>query len=93
MQMLSYLMAIISGKVKPSIADVVLCQSYFEPLTIARNTILEEQGKVPQYLYFVFGIPFPTRLIHVTQSQINFTQKSPTFGVHTHVGRGTKRGR
>jgi CRP-like cAMP-binding protein len=33
--------------------DIELCKRNFETLFISRNTVLEEQGKVPQYLYFV----------------------------------------
>jgi CRP-like cAMP-binding protein len=51
--MLNNLIDIISRSVKPSIEDIELCKTHFEPLTISRNTVLEEQGKTPQYLYFV----------------------------------------
>jgi CRP-like cAMP-binding protein len=51
--MLDNLIEIISKNVKPSIEDIELCKTHFEPLTILRNSILEEQGKIPQYLYFV----------------------------------------
>lgn len=51
--MLDNLIDIISRTVKPSIEDIELCKTHFEQLTISRNTILEEQGKTPQYLYFV----------------------------------------
>lgn len=51
--MLDNLIDTISRTVKLSIEDIELCKTHFEPLTISRNTVLEEQGKTPQYLYFV----------------------------------------
>jgi CRP/FNR family transcriptional regulator, anaerobic regulatory protein len=36
-------------------ADVHLCNTYFEPVTIAKNSIIEQQDKIPQYLYFIAG--------------------------------------
>jgi CRP/FNR family transcriptional regulator, anaerobic regulatory protein len=30
-----------------------LCYQYFEPVVYAKNTIIEAQGKVPKYLYFI----------------------------------------
>lgn len=51
--MLDNLIEIISKTSKPSIEDIELCKTHFEPLTISRNTIVEEQGMIPQYLYFV----------------------------------------
>lgn len=47
------LISTISNTANLSQDEIELCKSYFEPVTIARNTVLEEQGKVPQYLYFV----------------------------------------
>jgi CRP/FNR family transcriptional regulator, anaerobic regulatory protein len=51
--MLDNLIDLLSKTTKPSAEDIALCRAYFEPMTIARNTVLEEQGKIPQYLYFV----------------------------------------
>lgn len=51
--MIEELINILSSTEKPSIADIKLCKTHFEPLTVSRNTVLEEQGKIPQYLYFV----------------------------------------
>jgi CRP/FNR family transcriptional regulator, anaerobic regulatory protein len=51
--MLDNLIDIISRTSKPSIEDIELCRLHFEPLKISRNTVLEEQGTIPQYLYFV----------------------------------------
>ncbi len=30
-----------------------LCHQYFEPVVFPKNTIIEAQGKVPKYLYFI----------------------------------------
>lgn len=30
-----------------------LCENYFEPIKYARNSILEEENKKPQFLYFI----------------------------------------
>ena len=30
-----------------------MCKTYFEPIAIAKNTVLEEQGKIPRCLYFI----------------------------------------
>ena len=51
--MLENLIETISKTVNPLKEEIELCKLYFEPHTISRNTILEEQGKTPQYLYFV----------------------------------------
>jgi CRP/FNR family transcriptional regulator, anaerobic regulatory protein len=51
--MLNELLKVISNTVMPNAADVALCRKYFERMTVQKNTILEEQNQVPQYLYFV----------------------------------------
>lgn len=33
--------------------DAILCRQFFEPISFSKNTIIEEEGKVPQFLYFV----------------------------------------
>ena len=33
--------------------DISLCKEYFEPVLFPKNRIIEEEGKIPQYLYFV----------------------------------------
>jgi CRP-like cAMP-binding protein len=33
--------------------DITLCEDYFEPIVVQKNTILEENSKIPEYLYFV----------------------------------------
>jgi CRP/FNR family transcriptional regulator, anaerobic regulatory protein len=51
--MLNKLIEIISKKGTQTPADIELYKNYFEPITILRNTVLEQQDKVPQFLYFV----------------------------------------
>jgi CRP/FNR family transcriptional regulator, anaerobic regulatory protein len=51
--MLTKLIATIAKTVVPNKADIDLCQQYFKPISIPKNTILEEQGKIPEYLYFI----------------------------------------
>ncbi len=33
--------------------DIQLCDQYFETVSISKNTVLEEQDKIPEYLYFI----------------------------------------
>jgi CRP-like cAMP-binding protein len=51
--MLKNLIATISKTVVLAATDLQLCEQYFEPITVAKNSVLDEQDKVPQYLYFV----------------------------------------
>jgi CRP/FNR family transcriptional regulator, anaerobic regulatory protein len=51
--MLDNLIRIMSKDVVLSKSDIDLCSTYFEPFVGSKNTILEEEGKLPQYLYFV----------------------------------------
>jgi len=47
------LLKIIRQKINISDKDVELCIEYFEPIIFPKNRIIEEEGKIPQYLYFV----------------------------------------
>lgn len=47
------LLTIISRQVSLSPADIGLCKQYFEPVSFPKNQIVEAQGKIPQYIYFV----------------------------------------
>jgi CRP/FNR family transcriptional regulator, anaerobic regulatory protein len=49
----NHLTNIISQKIKLSGRDIELCNKYFEPVLFPKNRIIEEEGKVPRYLYFV----------------------------------------
>ncbi|SMO37241.1 cAMP-binding domain of CRP or a regulatory subunit of cAMP-dependent protein kinases [Chryseobacterium rhizoplanae] len=44
---------LISENVKLSDSDRALCTQYFEPVLYPKNRIIEEEEKIPQYLYFV----------------------------------------
>ena len=43
----------IAGTVTLNSEDKDLCTRFFESVSVGRNTILEEQDKVSQFLYFV----------------------------------------
>jgi CRP/FNR family transcriptional regulator, anaerobic regulatory protein len=47
------LLHIIAQKVIISDNERQLCQDYFEPVRFSKNSILEREGKIPNYLYFV----------------------------------------
>ncbi|MBB6112234.1 cAMP-binding domain of CRP or a regulatory subunit of cAMP-dependent protein kinases [Mucilaginibacter lappiensis] len=49
----SGLLNIISQKVQLTDNDVDLCGMLFEPVQFPKNSIIEKEGAVPQYLYFV----------------------------------------
>lgn len=43
----------IPGEFPVSQQDIELCKAYFSEVTLPKNSIAEEHGKVPKYLYFV----------------------------------------
>lgn len=47
------LLKVIGQRINISDKDVELCTEYFEPIIFPKNRIIEEEGKIPQYLYFV----------------------------------------
>ena len=47
------LLNIIKRQVTITENDIGLCKQYFEPVLFPKNRIIEEEGKIPQYLYFV----------------------------------------
>ncbi|QJB37141.1 Crp/Fnr family transcriptional regulator [Chitinophaga oryzae] len=49
------LVRLITQKVKLSDKERDLCVQYFEPVSYPKNQVLEEEGKVPGYLYFVIS--------------------------------------
>lgn len=49
------LLNLISTKIVLTDPDIALCQKYFEPVLYPKNCIIEEEGKVPKYLYFVLS--------------------------------------
>ncbi len=51
--MLDKLLNIISKKITFNKTDIQLCKKYFEPINYLKNHIVEEQDKIPEYLYFI----------------------------------------
>jgi len=51
--MYDQLLNLISTKIVLTDPDNELCKKYFEPILFPKNRIIEEEGKVPKYLYFV----------------------------------------
>lgn len=49
----NYLLNIISQKVTLTDTDIELCNQYFEPVLFPKNRIIEAEGKIPRFLYFV----------------------------------------
>lgn len=47
------LLQLIAEQVNLTEQDISLCEQYFEPVFVPRNTLLEEDGKIPKYIYFV----------------------------------------
>ena len=47
------LLNLISQKVVLADNDKELCKKYFEPVVFPKSQIIEQEGKVPKYLYFV----------------------------------------
>ncbi|WP_306353858.1 Crp/Fnr family transcriptional regulator [Flavobacterium sp. '19STA2R22 D10 B1'] len=43
----------IGTRVELSIQEEALCKKYFEPVLFPKNTIIEEEGQVPRYLYYI----------------------------------------
>lgn len=48
-----HLLKLISEKVTLSNNDRELCKRYFEPVLFPKNHVVEEEGNIPKYLYFV----------------------------------------
>jgi CRP/FNR family transcriptional regulator, anaerobic regulatory protein len=51
--MLQQLLQVISPNAQLDDADVDLCQKSFEQMSFGKNAVLEQEGKVPRYLYFI----------------------------------------
>ena len=49
------LLNIVCQKVALTENDQELCKKYFDPVIFPKNSILEHEGKVPKYLYFVIS--------------------------------------
>jgi len=48
-----HLINLILKKIKLTGRDTELCKQYFEAVLFPKNRIMEEEGKIPRYLYFV----------------------------------------
>jgi CRP/FNR family transcriptional regulator, anaerobic regulatory protein len=53
--MFDKLLHIISQKVTLTENDIQLCYNYFEHISYLKNYIVEEQDKIPEYLYFIIS--------------------------------------
>src|SRR3954468_6844832 len=60
------LLKIIRQQIEITDSDRELCTKYFEPVLFPKNRIIEEEGKIPQYLYFV--VSGYMRLFHYNDS-------------------------
>jgi CRP-like cAMP-binding protein len=47
------LLKLISQNITLSDNDKKLCGQYFEPVLFPKNRVIEEEGKIPKYLYFI----------------------------------------
>ena len=59
------LLAIVTQKVALTEREISLYKEYFEPVLFPKNRIIEEEGKVPQYMYFV--VSGYVRLFHYNE--------------------------
>lgn len=50
-----HLLKLISQSITLSDKDKELCKQYFEPVIFPKNRIIEEEGKIPKYLYFIIS--------------------------------------
>ena len=60
------LFKLLSSNVVLTEKEIVLCKRYFEPVLFPKNHIIEEEGKIPRYLYFV--VSGFLRLFHYNDS-------------------------
>lgn len=51
--MYGHLLELIAQKTLLSESDKALCRQYFEPVLFPKNRVIEEENKIPQYLYFI----------------------------------------
>jgi CRP-like cAMP-binding protein len=51
--MYEQLFGLITQKLAFSENEKALCRQYFEPVLLPKNRVMEEEGKIPQYLYFI----------------------------------------
>lgn len=48
-----HLLNLIAASVPLTAADSALVRAHFEPISVPKNTVLEQRDRVPQYLYWV----------------------------------------
>ncbi len=51
--MFDSLIQIIEKNIKLSDKDKELCKQFFEPVLFPKNRVIEQEGKIPKYLYFI----------------------------------------
>ncbi|SFW86136.1 Crp/Fnr family transcriptional regulator [Chitinophaga sancti] len=56
----------IASNIRLTEKDIALIEKYFEPVLYPKNRILEEAGKVPQYLYYI--VSGYLRLFHYNEN-------------------------
>lgn len=64
--MITRLLNFISDKIKLTDRDTELCKKYFEAVLFQKNSVIEEEGKVPKYLYYI--VSGYLRLYHYNES-------------------------
>lgn len=47
------LLNLIHQNVEVSEDEIAMCTQYFEPILVTKNQIIEKEGEVPKYLYFI----------------------------------------
>lgn len=60
------LLDFIASKVEMTTNEIMLCKEYFEPVSYPKNVIIEEAGKIPQYLYYI--VSGYLRLFHYNEA-------------------------
>lgn len=64
--MITKLLNFISDKIKLTDRDSELCKRYFEAVLFKKDSVIEEEGKVPKYLYYI--VSGYLRLYHYNES-------------------------
>lgn len=64
--MITRLLNSISDKIKLTDRDAELCKRYFESVLFQKNSVIEEEGKVPQYIYYI--VSGYLRIYHYNES-------------------------
>lgn len=64
--MITRLLNFISDNIKLTDRDTELCKRYFEAVLFQKNSVIEEEGKVPKYLYYI--VSGYLRLYHYNES-------------------------